>query len=90
MYVKNGIQNIFILRTLYGKGADPRGECSTNLRLEQHMVKLFKKDLRLENVWKNDWGEVGQVGKSLDLGLTKKEDLSGNISQTCPLASNKS
>ncbi len=53
MYIKNGvhkntIQNMFLLRTLSGKSVDPSSDCSTNLRLDQDIVKLFKADFRLK------------------------------------------
>ncbi len=95
MWIKKGVQKCntkyFFLRTLCGKGDDPSSDCNANLRLDQDIVKLFKTDLRLENVCKNVWSEVGEVGdKSLDLGLNKKEHLSGILSWICPLALNKS
>ncbi len=56
---------IFVLRTLCGKGVDQRGDCSTNLRLDQDTVKLFKTDLRLENVWNNVCSEVGELKEKI-------------------------
>ncbi len=55
------MQNNF-LRTLCGQGVDPCSDCSTNLRLDQKIIKLFETDLRLENIWKNIWSGVGEVG----------------------------
>ncbi len=79
-------------RTLCDKDIDPSDNCSTNLRLDQDIVKLFKTYLRLKNVWKNVWSEVREVEeRSLDLGSNeKKENLSGILSKICPLTSNQS
>ncbi len=52
MYVKIVVIMNFTLRTLHANGADPRDECSMNLRLDQDIVKLFEAGFRLENVWK--------------------------------------
>ncbi len=77
----------FVFRTLCGKGVDPRNDYSTNLRLDQDTVKIFKADQRLENVQKNVWSEVGEVKeKSLDLGSNNfLKDLSQILSQICPV-----
>ncbi len=91
VYTNNAIQNIFLLRTLSEKDIDPSSNCCTNLRLDQDIVKFFKIYLRLKNVWKNVQSELEKWKKKvLTLAQMKKGRFVCNLSQICPIASNKS
>ncbi len=80
MQIKKGVCNKyntknFLLRTLCGKGVDLSGYCSTNLRLDQDIVKLFETHLRLEKFLKNILSEVGEVGEKSRPWLKQKRNI---------------
>ncbi len=73
MYVKFVVIMKYVLRTLYKRDVDHGDNCSTNLRLDQDIVKIFETYLRLKNFWKNMLSKIGAIGeKVLALAQAKK------------------